>query len=118
MFSAGQLGDRAIHLSGKPLKRSQFTLRMSGSYREELAKKAGLTRWVLGDGGKSGTHCPICVERAELGWVPVKDLPDEPGDGNSYCEDACSCRKEYQAPDFQTVHYPAEGPAPRAQGTR
>lgn len=46
-----------------------------------LVEKAGeyyydtenVKRWVLGDGGRSG-NCEICVENADLGWIPDEDV--------------------------------------------
>jgi len=86
--------------------------------------KGSEVKWILGDGGKSGSHCPQCLELAQSGWMAVDELDQEPGDGGTYCGDACTCRLEYRGrrragvggPSFREPLYPAQGPAPRARG--
>lgn len=62
-----------------------------GGRKPKQAKPAVLYDWVLGDGGKSGKHCPECVENSENGPYTSATLPSHPGDGSTYCGDACSC---------------------------
>jgi hypothetical protein len=55
-------------------------------------------RWRLGDGGVSGTHCPQCVKMAQRGLMKLSELHIEPGSGDTYCTDNCTCSLQYLRP--------------------
>lgn len=50
--------------------------------------------WVLGEGGKSGENCPICIGFNAMGGQPLGYFPEQ-RTHTTYCEEYCSCHMEY-----------------------
>jgi len=48
--------------------------------------------WVLG----AAEHCPDCLDLAGRGWMPIEELEQVPGDGNTQCLTNCQCSLDYR----------------------
>ena len=62
--------------------------------RRAVEKKLGRreVRWVL----TAAEHCPDCEALAAKGWMPIGDLAQYPGDGQTQCGPNCKCYLEYR----------------------
>jgi len=41
-------------------------------------------------------HCPDCLDLAGRGWIPIEELTQVPGDGQTQCLTNCKCYLEYR----------------------